>query len=47
MFKKKYKLASRNSDDSSQAAMVIIDHKTGNVVGCTGGLGEKTTARSF
>lgn len=45
--KKKYKLASRNSDDSSQAAMVIIDHKTGNVVGCTGGLGEKTTARSF
>ncbi len=45
--KKKYKLASKNSDDSSQAAMVIIDHKTGNVVGCTGGLGEKTTERSF
>ena len=45
--KKKYKLASKNSDDSSQAAMVIIDHKNGNVVGCTGGLGEKTTARSF
>lgn len=27
--------------------MVIIDHKTGNVVACTGGLGEKKTARSL
>ncbi len=26
----------------SQAAMVIIDHKTGYVLGCVGGLGEKT-----
>lgn len=26
----------------SQAAIVIIDHKTGYVVGCVGGLGEKT-----
>ena len=25
--------------------MVIIDHKTGNVVGCVGGLGKKTQAR--
>ena len=45
--KGKYILASKNGGDSSQAAMVIIDHKTGNVVGCTGGLGKKTTARSF
>ncbi len=27
--------------------MVIIDHKTGQVLACTGGLGEKTTSRSF
>lgn len=27
----------------SQAAIVIIDHKTGYVVGCVGGLGEKTS----
>lgn len=47
MKKGKYILASKNGGDSSQAAMVIIDHKTGNVVGCTGGLGEKATARSF
>lgn len=47
MKKGKYILASQNGGDSSQAAMVIIDHKTGNIVGCTGGLGEKTTARSF
>ena len=29
----------------SQAAMAIIDHKTGYVVGCVGGLGEKTEVR--
>lgn len=45
--KGKYILTSKNGGDSSQAAMVIIDHKTGNVVGCTGGLGKKTTSRSF
>lgn len=31
----------------TQAAFVIIDHKTGNVVGVSGGLGEKTEARSL
>lgn len=45
--KKKYSLASKNGGDSSQAAMVIIDHRTGHVVACTGGLGEKTTSRPF
>lgn len=30
--KKKYILASKNGTDTSQAAMVIIDHKTGNVL---------------
>lgn len=43
--KSKYSLPSKNGGNSSQAAMVIIDHKTGYVVGCTGGLGEKKTAR--
>lgn len=28
---------------TSQSAMVIIDHTTGNVVGCVGQIGEKTT----
>ncbi len=45
--KSKYKLKSQS--DSSilcQAAMVIIDHESGNVVGCVGGIGEKT-ARGF
>lgn len=44
--KSKYKIPSKNNNgDFSQAAMVIIDHKTGYVVACTGGLGEKTKAR--
>ena len=43
--KKKYSLISKNGKDFSQAAMVIINQKTGYVVACTGGLGEKTTAR--
>ena len=30
--KKKYILASKNGTDTSQSAMVIIDHKTGNVL---------------
>lgn len=45
--KSKYRLASKNGQDNSQAAMVIIDHKTGFVNACTGGLGEKTQARSL
>lgn len=43
--KSKYSIASKNGGNSSQAAMVVIDHKTGNVVGCVGGLGEKTEVR--
>jgi penicillin-binding protein 1A len=30
-------------NEQSQAAMVVIDHTTGNVVGCVGKLGAKTT----
>ena len=46
--KGKYILKSANdANTTSQAAMVIIDHSTGNVLGCTGGLGKKTEARSL
>jgi len=45
--KKQYILKSNNNDETSQAAMIIIDHKTGFVLGCAGGLGEKTEARGF
>ena len=46
--KGKYILKSSNdSNITSQAAMVIIDHTTGNVVGCVGGLGKKTESRSL
>lgn len=46
--KSTYILKSQNDPSAtSQAAMVIIDNKTGEVRGCVGGLGEKTTARGF
>ncbi|MCI8384062.1 MAG: hypothetical protein HFJ33_04270 [Clostridia bacterium] len=45
--KSKYILPSKIGGNSSQGAMVIIDHKTGFVVSCTGGLGKKTKARSL
>jgi len=45
--KEKYSIKSAVGEDSSQAAMVIIDNKTGYVVGCTGGLGKKTENRIF
>lgn len=45
--KSKYKLKSSNQTQTAQAAMVIIDHKTGYVLGCVGGLGEKQEARGF
>lgn len=45
--KSKYKLKSKNdSSITSQAAMVVIDHSTGSVKGCVGGIGKKT-ARGF
>ena len=53
--KDRYIVAGRATDsetgekknDHSQAAMVIIDYKTGNVVGTVGGLGEKTESRGL
>ena len=46
--KNRYILKSNNvKNATSQAAMIIIDHKNGHVVGCVGGLGEKTTSRGF
>ena len=46
--KSKYILKSDNdSSVTSQAAMVIIDQKTGQVVGCVGGLGKKKDARGL
>ena len=45
--KRQYNIASREGGDPAQAAMVIIDHKTGQVVACVGGLGEKDTARGL
>ncbi len=45
--KSKYQVASKKGNDSSQSAMVIMDHKTGNVIACCGGLGKKTKSRIF
>ena len=45
--KRQYHIASREGGYPAQAAMVIIDHKTGQVVACVGGLGEKDTARGL
>lgn len=45
--KRKYSLISKNGTDFSQGAMVIIDQRTGNIVSCIGGLGEKTISRAF
>ena len=45
--KSKYVLKSKNNSDTSQAAMIVIDQTTGNVTGCVGGLGKKTTSRGF
>lgn len=44
----KYILASeKDSFSTSQASMVIMDHKTGYVIGCVGRLGEKKENRGF
>lgn len=45
--KRQYNIASRESGAPAQAAMVIIDHQTGQVAACVGGLGEKDTARGL
>ena len=51
---KKYIVAGKDKNkdgtlknEHSQAAMVMIDYKTGNVVGTVGGLGEKTESRGI
>ncbi len=43
--KEKYQIQSNVGGDPSQAAMVITDHTTGQVLGCVGGLGKKTETR--
>ena len=45
--KTKYQLQSTQGKEHAQAAMVIMDHKTGYVVGIAGGLGTKTESRTF
>ena len=45
--KDKYVIKSSATGNSSQSAMVVIDHTNGYVVGCVGGLGKKTTSRGF
>ena len=43
-----YVLPSRTREgEIAQAAMVVIDHKTGFVLGCVGGIGEKTVSRGL
>lgn len=39
--------SSKYENTTSQAAMVVIDHNTGQVMGCVGGLGEKKSVRGF
>lgn len=43
----KYTLKSANSENFAQAAIVVIDHSTGYVQGCVGGLGEKNSSRGL
>ncbi len=45
--KSQYRLLSQDGESTAQAAMVIIDHQTGEVLACTGGLGEKETFRGL
>lgn len=45
--KSQYMLDSADGESTSQAAMVILDHETGNVLACVGGLGEKVTFRGL
>lgn len=45
--KKQYILYSADGETTSQAAMVIINHQNGEVLACTGGLGEKETFRGL
>lgn len=46
-YQKSKNILTSEDGQTSQSAMVVIDHTTGYVVGCVGGLGEKKTARGF
>lgn len=37
----------KDNSATAQAAMIIINHKNGEIVGCVGGLGNKTESRGF
>ena len=39
--------SSKNEEETSQAAMIIINQYNGQVLGCVGGLGEKKSSRGF
>ena len=45
--KRQYRLKSSDGESTAQAAMVIMDHKTGKVLACVGGLGEKEYFRGL
>ena len=45
--KSQYLLESSDGESTSQAAMVIMDHTSGKVVACVGGLGEKEYFRGL
>lgn len=46
--KNKYMVKSAKYENSTaQAAMVVLDHNNGQVMGCVGGLGEKSVSRGF
>ena len=45
--KNKYVLKSQTGGSNSQAAMVVMNQKTGQVLACVGALGEKTESRPF
>ena len=45
--KKQYMIKSNDGESTAQAAMVIIDHKTGKILAVAGGLGEKETFRGL
>ena len=45
--KKQYLLDSDDGESTSQAAMVVLDHETGEVLACVGGLGEKEYFRGL
>ena len=45
--KRQYRLKSSDGESTAQAAMVIMDHNTGKVLACVGGLGEKEYFRGL